>query len=123
MYCKVRFFFIIYHGISPAPADTFAAGIRRRRRRRPRHRRRGDGRPRASLRRLLLLNLAFVAAVLVGFRLLVGASAAPWVGVVLLAHSRFGLHGKRSARGVLTVYLLLTLAYPGVKAVHALIGE
>ncbi len=45
------------------------------------------------------------------------------VGAVLLAHSRFGLRGKRAARGVLTVYLLLTLAYPGVKAVNALIGE
>ncbi|MCR9073005.1 MAG: cytochrome c biogenesis protein CcsA [Alphaproteobacteria bacterium] len=44
------------------------------------------------------------------------------VGAVLIAHSRLGLRGRRAARGVLAVYLLLTLAYPGVKAVHALLG-
>ncbi len=45
------------------------------------------------------------------------------VGGVLIAHARLGLRGRRAVRGVLAVYLLLTLAYPGVKAVHALIGD
>lgn len=44
------------------------------------------------------------------------------VGAVLFAHARLGLRGRRAVRGVLAVYLLLTLAYPGVKAVHALVG-
>lgn len=44
------------------------------------------------------------------------------VGGVLFAHARLGLRGRRAVRGVLAVYLLLTLAYPGVKAVHALLG-
>lgn len=44
------------------------------------------------------------------------------VGAVLVAHARLGLRGRRAVRGVLAVYLLLTLAYPGVKAVHALLG-
>ncbi|MDF1790686.1 MAG: cytochrome c biogenesis protein CcsA [Thalassobaculaceae bacterium] len=45
------------------------------------------------------------------------------VGGVLFAHARLGLRGRRAVRGVLAVYLLLTLAYPGVKAVHALLGN
>lgn len=44
------------------------------------------------------------------------------VGGVLFAHARLGLRGRRAVRSVLAVYLLLTLAYPGVKAVHALLG-
>lgn len=43
------------------------------------------------------------------------------VGTVLGLHAWLGLRGKQAARGVLIVYLLLTLAYPGVKAVQALI--
>jgi len=43
------------------------------------------------------------------------------VGAVLLAHARLGLRGRRAVRGVLAIYLLLTLAYPGVKAVRALL--
>ncbi|NQW10906.1 MAG: cytochrome c biogenesis protein CcsA [Alphaproteobacteria bacterium] len=44
------------------------------------------------------------------------------VGVVLGLHARFGLRGKQAARGVLVVYLLLTLAYPGVKAIQTLVS-
>lgn len=44
------------------------------------------------------------------------------VGIVLGLHAWLGLRGKQAARGVLIVYLLLTLAYPGVKAVQALIA-
>ena len=44
------------------------------------------------------------------------------VGAVLLAHARLGLRGRRAVRFVLAIYLLLTLAYPGVKAVRALVG-
>jgi ABC-type uncharacterized transport system permease subunit len=38
--------------------------------------------------------------------------------VVLLAvHARTGIRGRRAARCVLAAYLLITLAYPGVKFV------
>ena len=36
---------------------------------------------------------------------------------LLWAHHRTGLRGRRAARGVLLAWLLLTLAYPGVKFV------
>jgi len=39
------------------------------------------------------------------------------IGVVLIAQARWGLRGRRAARGVLLAYLLLTLGYPGVKFV------
>lgn len=42
--------------------------------------------------------------------------------LALFAHAKMGLRGRRASRFVLIVYLLLTLAYPGVKAVRALIG-
>lgn len=45
------------------------------------------------------------------------------VGAVLVLHARSGLRGRRAARWVLAGYLLLTLAYPGVKFVRdVLIG-
>jgi ABC-type uncharacterized transport system permease subunit len=39
------------------------------------------------------------------------------IGVLLVLHHRTGLRGRRAARIVLIAYLLLTLAYPGVKFV------
>lgn len=39
------------------------------------------------------------------------------IGAVLLARRRYGIRGRRAARWVLVAYLLLTLAYPGVKFV------
>lgn len=39
------------------------------------------------------------------------------IAVLLLVHHRTGLRGRRAARFVLLAYLLLTLAYPGVKFV------
>jgi ABC-type uncharacterized transport system permease subunit len=39
------------------------------------------------------------------------------IGLLLLAHHRTGLRGRRAARWALVAYLLLTLAYPGVKFV------
>lgn len=39
------------------------------------------------------------------------------VGGLLIAHRRAGLRGRRAARYVLVAYLLITLAYPGVKFV------
>lgn len=39
------------------------------------------------------------------------------IGILLIVHSRGGLSGRRAARYVLFAYLLLTLAYPGVKFV------
>lgn len=44
------------------------------------------------------------------------------VGTILALHAWSGLRGRRAARVVLVAYLLLTLAYPGVKAVRALLG-
>jgi len=37
------------------------------------------------------------------------------IGLLLVARYRQGLRGRRAARLVLLAYLLLTLAYPGVK--------
>ena len=37
--------------------------------------------------------------------------------ILLLVHARTGIRGRRAARYVLAAYLLLTLAYPGVKFV------
>ena len=39
------------------------------------------------------------------------------IGLLLLLQYRSGLRGRRAARIVLVAYLLLTLAYPGVKFV------
>lgn len=39
------------------------------------------------------------------------------IGVLLIAHQRSGLRGRRAAQLVLLGYLLLTLGYPGVKFV------
>ncbi len=45
------------------------------------------------------------------------------IGALLVVHHRTGLRGRRAARYVLVAYLLLTLAYPGVKFVtDVLIG-
>ena len=44
--------------------------------------------------------------------------------VLLVLHHRTGLRGRKAARWLLTGYLLLTLAYPGVKFVREiLIGQ
>ena len=40
------------------------------------------------------------------------------IGALLLLHWRTGLRGRQAIRLVLTAYLLLTLAYPGVKFVR-----
>ncbi len=39
------------------------------------------------------------------------------IGLLLVLHQRTGLRGQRAARIILLAYLLLTLAYPGVKFV------
>ena len=39
------------------------------------------------------------------------------IGLLLIAHWRTGVRGRRAARYLLIAYLLLTLAYPGVKFV------
>lgn len=45
------------------------------------------------------------------------------IGLLLVAHAATGVRGRRAARLVLLAYLLLTLAYPGVKFVtDVLIG-
>ena len=52
----------------------------------------------------------------------VGAFAV--IGVLLAAHARAGVRGRTAARTVLVAYLLLTLAYPGVKFVsEVLLGR
>ncbi|MEO0036593.1 MAG: hypothetical protein RLZZ501_2616 [Pseudomonadota bacterium] len=40
------------------------------------------------------------------------------IGLLLIGHRVCGVRGRRAARVVLTAYLLLTLAYPGVKFVQ-----
>lgn len=40
------------------------------------------------------------------------------IGVLLIAHFRTGLRGRRAARLALVAYLLITLGYPGVKFVR-----
>jgi ABC-type uncharacterized transport system permease subunit len=45
------------------------------------------------------------------------------IAALLAAHYRTGIRGRRAARYMLLGYLLLTLAYPGVKFVtDVLIG-
>ena len=45
------------------------------------------------------------------------------IAALLILHHQTGLRGRRAARVVLLAYLLLTLAYPGVKFVtDVLIG-
>lgn len=39
------------------------------------------------------------------------------IGLLLMAHRLTGVRGQQAARGILLAYLLLTLAYPGVKFV------
>jgi ABC-type uncharacterized transport system permease subunit len=43
------------------------------------------------------------------------------IGALLLAHQRVGLRGRRAARVALFAWLLLTLAYPGVKFVTSVL--
>jgi ABC-type uncharacterized transport system permease subunit len=50
-------------------------------------------------------------------RLLVACEIVLGVGVLLALHRLSGLRGRRAVRGILLAYLLLTLAYPGVKFV------
>jgi len=53
----------------------------------------------------------------VGHKTLLAIAAFVVLAGLLLAQRRWGLRGRRAARYVLVVYLLLTLAYPGVKFV------
>ncbi|MDH3921061.1 MAG: cytochrome c biogenesis protein CcsA, partial [Rhodospirillales bacterium] len=60
---------------------------------------------------------------IVDHRTLLSLLAFAVIGVLLVLHFRSGLRGKRAARWVLVVYLLLTLAFLGVKFVtDVLIG-
>ncbi|MEX2200643.1 MAG: cytochrome c biogenesis protein CcsA [Dongiaceae bacterium] len=43
------------------------------------------------------------------------------IGLLLLAHAKTGFRGRRAARWVLVAWLLLTLAYPGVKFVREIL--
>ncbi len=43
------------------------------------------------------------------------------IGGLLITQARYGLRGRRAARMVLLAYLLLTLAYPGVKFVTSVL--
>ncbi|MGH6892240.1 MAG: cytochrome c biogenesis protein CcsA [Dongiaceae bacterium] len=82
---------------------------------------------------LLLLALATGAAneflmvgqvVILTHKILLSFLAFGVVLVLLVLHHRTGLRGRKAARWLLTGYLLLTLAYPGVKFVREiLIGQ
>ena len=71
------------------------------------------------------LNLGVAVRVVDGVAADVSAAAATEFGalvnvclvVLLIADRRTGVRGRRAARYVLLAYLLLTLAYPGVKFV------
>ena len=43
------------------------------------------------------------------------------IAILLIAHFRIGIRGRRAARYVLCAYLLMTLGYPGVKFVSDVI--
>jgi len=51
-------------------------------------------------------------------KMILSVSAFVLIGLILWSHHKFGLRGRRAARGVLLAYLLLTLGYPGVKFVQ-----
>ena len=87
---------------------------------------------RLELRLLVIAELVLGAGLLTGMALsyldrgvafdadhksILSLAAFALIGLVLFAHYRTGVRGKRAARLVLTVYLLVTLAYPGVKFV------
>jgi ABC-type uncharacterized transport system permease subunit len=60
---------------------------------------------------------------IVDHRTLLSLLAFVVIGVLLVLHFRSGLRGKRAARWALVAYLLLTLAFLGVKFVtEVLIG-
>ncbi|MEQ8357278.1 MAG: cytochrome c biogenesis protein CcsA [Kiloniellaceae bacterium] len=52
---------------------------------------------------------------------LLSVAAFAVIGLLLFLHYRSGLRGRRAARIVLVAYLLLTLAYPGVKFVTSVL--
>ncbi len=97
-----------------------------------------DGLPSITDAEILELRLLIVSAGLLGFAILWGMGAQysltnvvlQWdhktllslltlgvIGVLLILRSRGSLGGSQAARGVLLAYLLLSLAYPGVKFV------
>ena len=43
------------------------------------------------------------------------------IGLLLIAHARVGMRGRQAARIVLLAYLMMTLAYPGVKFVSSVL--
>jgi len=53
-----------------------------------------------------------------GNKALLSLLAFALIGLLLIGHRVCGVRGRRAARVVLTAYLLLTLAYPGVKFVQ-----
>jgi ABC-type uncharacterized transport system permease subunit len=63
-----------------------------------------EGQPLAFTHKILLSFLGFAVVL-----------------ILLILHHRTGLRGRRAARWLLTGYLLLTLAYPGVKFVQEIL--
>lgn len=57
------------------------------------------------------------AAFAVNHKTVLSVAAFVVIGILLFAHYRTGVRGRTAARLVLAAYLLLTLAYPGVKFV------
>ena len=58
---------------------------------------------------------------LIDHKTLFTASVFVVVGVLLLAHARWGVRGRAAVQAILLAYLLLTLGYPGVKFVTDII--
>jgi len=60
----------------------------------------------------------------VDHKVILSLAAFAVIGLLLVAHRFAGLRGRRATRWVLSAYLLLTLAYPGVKFVsEVLLGR
>jgi ABC-type uncharacterized transport system permease subunit len=71
----------------------------------------------------MVLELVAVGAPLVfNHKTVLSLTAFVVLGLLLIAHAKAGLRGRRAARICLVTYLLLTLAYLGVKAVQQFVA-
>lgn len=129
---------VAYGLLTVAAVAGLGVALQERALRRKRPTRFSRGLPAISEGETLQTRLLIGVEILLGLTLLTGMAAnhlsgAAWfgfdhksvlslsafavIGALLLMHARFGLSGRRAARFGLAAYLLLTLAYPGVKFV------
>lgn len=72
---------------------------------------------------LAVLHYEWDSAFGMGHKMLFAIATFFVIGILLLAQSWTGVRGRAAARVVLIAYLLLTLAYPGVKFVTSVLME